>query len=352
LVDSNKLKFKLTTTTLSKDNLPPNCHSFDSSIIIKRRFKIGICFYYYPEVNDGCNNNESELEAIKISALTQALRQNMHVIQKEKRKHTNIQSSPYSTYYIPSLNGCCSPIPQANGTLSSSHEDRRLLGSYEESLFRGRMSSLASHSIEGFQVQLGVLGSPQCRPKNLSCPPHKCYPFPVNYYDHPPEERSSSSPSSPYVGTLTLLEPFSIPDRGQLQFTIQNPQLTCVKVLLIPYDFSQMPPNTKTFLRQKSYKLPTPTPSLSEHSTKASLPSNKKGSLDSGIHFQVCKSAQFEALKVYGTLRIIFDPRPLEEGGDTLCKTIDYPPDPLKYTPVGSLELVEFGVERGTTPGY
>jgi hypothetical protein len=46
---------------------------------------------------------------------------------------------------------------------------------------------------------------------------------------------------------------YRLPMKGQLQIIIKNPSRTAVKVFLVPYDFRDMPPNTKTFLRQKIY---------------------------------------------------------------------------------------------------
>ena len=46
---------------------------------------------------------------------------------------------------------------------------------------------------------------------------------------------------------------YEIPAAGQLQVVLKNPNKTAVKLFLIPYDFSDMPNFTKTFMRQKSY---------------------------------------------------------------------------------------------------
>ncbi|KAI9490066.1 hypothetical protein BDB00DRAFT_839456 [Zychaea mexicana] len=118
-----------------------------------------------------------------------------------------------------------------------------LVGSYEESLLSGRMSAMPSKPIL-FQAQIGVLGK-ECKP-SLRCPPHRAITFPAFFYDlqdHVP----------PYVGTVDLLPPYRLPPKGQLQVVIKNPNKTAVKLFLIPYDVSDMPKNTKTFLRQKSY---------------------------------------------------------------------------------------------------
>jgi hypothetical protein len=56
--------------------------------------------------------------------------------------------------------------------------------------------------------------------------------------------------------------------------------LTAVKVFLIPYDFSDMPPMTKTFLRQKSYITPSESPrGRSRHTTCVVSPTSPESSL-------------------------------------------------------------------------
>ncbi|KAI8138137.1 hypothetical protein BJV82DRAFT_632730 [Fennellomyces sp. T-0311] len=134
------------------------------------------------------------------------------------------------------------PSQQRRSSLTADHHGS-LVGSYEESLLSGRMSAMPSKPIL-FQAQIGVLGK-ECK-ASLRCPPHRAVTFPAFFYDlqdHVP----------PYVGTVDLVPPYRLPPKGQLQIVIKNPNKTAVKLFLIPYDVSDMPKNTKTFLRQKSY---------------------------------------------------------------------------------------------------
>ncbi|KAG2217817.1 hypothetical protein INT45_005418 [Circinella minor] len=124
------------------------------------------------------------------------------------------------------------------------HLGGSLVGSYEESLLSGRMSSMPSKPIL-FQAQIGVLGK-ECK-SSLRCPPHRSVTFPAFFYD------MQEQLVPPYVGTVDLIPPYRLPPKGQLQIVIKNPNKTAVKLFLIPYDVSDMPKNTKTFLRQKSY---------------------------------------------------------------------------------------------------
>ncbi|KAF7713582.1 Uncharacterized protein PECH_003764 [Penicillium ucsense] len=204
----------------------------------------------------------------------------------------------------PSLASETSPKPHAP-----------MVGSYEESILRGRMSMNPSRPLD-FTAQIGVLGKGKCK-GNLRCPPHVTVSFPAVFYSYPTSGHGRSiaddSPS-PYVGMIDLenslpkndstssrrrrrhLSPtqlsadldledttarplpdaesrrrrekknrraespkcppggsYRIPQQGQLQIIIKNPHKTAVKLFLVPYDLSDMEPGTKTFIRQRSY---------------------------------------------------------------------------------------------------
>jgi hypothetical protein len=167
-----------------------------------------------------------------------------------------------------------------------------LVGSFEESLFSGRMSSMPSKPIT-FHCQIGVLGYGDCKP-SLKCPPHWSIVFPAMFYKLGEEEQGI-----PYVGTVDISEHvntvikksipgYRIPPKGQLQMVIKNPNKTAVKLFLIPYDFTDMPKNTKTFLRQKSYTIDTP-----------------QQLLRYAIHIQVCRTEK-KRIYLYKSMRIVF----------------------------------------------
>ncbi|KAJ5359130.1 uncharacterized protein N7496_011543 [Penicillium cataractarum] len=204
----------------------------------------------------------------------------------------------------PSLASEISPKPHAP-----------MVGSYEESILRGRMSMNPSKPLD-FTAQIGVLGKGNCK-GHLRCPPHVTVPFPAVFYSYPTSGNGRSiaddSPS-PYVGQIDLenslpkdgssttrrrkhhfspskapeeIVPiesgaqrapdadsrrrrekknrraesprcppggsYRIPQQGQLQIIIKNPHKTAVKLFLVPYDLSDMEPGTKTFIRQRSY---------------------------------------------------------------------------------------------------
>lgn len=204
----------------------------------------------------------------------------------------------------PSLASEISPKPHAP-----------MVGSYEESILRGRMSMNPSKPLD-FTAQIGVLGKGKCK-GHLKCPPHVTVPFPAVFYSYPTSGSGRSiaddSPS-PYVGQIDLenslpkdeasttrrrkrhfspskvpeeIDPsetgaqrapdidsrrrrekknrraesprcppggsYRIPQQGQLQIIIKNPHKTAVKLFLVPYDLGDMEPGTKTFIRQRSY---------------------------------------------------------------------------------------------------
>lgn len=190
-----------------------------------------------------------------------------------------------------------------------------MVGSFEESILRGRMSSPASKPLD-FVAQIGVMGKGEC-PANLKCPAHVSIPFQAVFYNYPSSQSSRSiadDTPSPYVGNIDIehnLKPvqlaikkkrasrteedcgrlfsdsdprspentpigkalaresqnrqekpttkmdlggaYRVPQQGQIQIIIKNANKTAVKLFLIPYDLQDMQPGTKTFVRQRSY---------------------------------------------------------------------------------------------------
>jgi hypothetical protein len=79
-----------------------------------------------------------------------------------------------------------------------------MVGSYEESILRGRMSTTPSKPLN-FVAQIGVLGKGECSSK-LRCPPHAHIPFPAVFYSYGSADRQGwqSDQPSPYVGLVDL----------------------------------------------------------------------------------------------------------------------------------------------------
>ena len=210
-------------------------------------------------------------------------------------------ASPPQTPYIgrsrrPSYTPDASPLQHAS-----------MVGSYEESILRGRMSTTPSKPLD-FTASIGALGKGDCKPKH---PVHVSIGFPAVYYSWGNGNShgvSVNDEPSPYVGLIDLehkLAPpetkartrrrqatppsndeailgdvtnksaaprkrerrkrrspspllkvggsYRIPQQGHLQILIKNPNKTAVKLFLVPYDLEGMEPGTKTFIRQRCY---------------------------------------------------------------------------------------------------
>ncbi|KZF23413.1 hypothetical protein L228DRAFT_260244 [Xylona heveae TC161] len=280
-----------------------------------------------------------------------------------------------------------------------------MVGSYEESILHGRMSTTPSRPLN-FVAQIGVLGKGNCK-ANLRCPPHVSVPFPAVFYSYGAgSARTSSSAEdgpSPYVGLIDLenhlpsseeasevkkkkqlheralqmnrVEPsafhdhkeapgciamvdptdrrrkekkgrrstspkappggsYRIPQQGQLQIVIKNPNKTAVKLFLVPYDLSGMEPGTKTFVRQRSYsagpiieKPVTSRPDLPQTPGPGDKPT-----LRYMIHLHICCPSKGR-FYLYKSIRVVFANR-VPDGKERLLNDIQVPePKYSSYKP-------------------
>lgn len=190
-----------------------------------------------------------------------------------------------------------------------------MVGSFEESILRGSMSTAPSKPLD-FTAQIGVLGKGNCKPMcpahvivpfpavfyswGGSMGRNQCMGFggePSPYVGHIDLQSSLSAPEQrrgtgdhyarereavPVSGqthedgrdikenlgslrkgkkrrrspTPVVAPPggsYRIPQQGQLQIIIKNPNKTAVKLFLVPYDLTGMESETKTFIRQRCY---------------------------------------------------------------------------------------------------
>lgn len=114
-------------------------------------------------------------------------------------------------------------------------------GSFEESLVAGRMANYPSVVYQGFTADIGVHG--KNRRGKVVAPAHLKLSFSSRVYFH-------VSKNTPYVGTIHLEQPYELPPVGVVQLVVFNPMKTPLKTFLVKYDVSDMPLNTKTFVRQ------------------------------------------------------------------------------------------------------
>ncbi|KAK4204981.1 hypothetical protein QBC40DRAFT_163714 [Triangularia verruculosa] len=105
----------------------------------------------------------------------------------------------------PSVSSEASPLHHAS-----------LVGSYEESILKGRMSTTPSKPLE-FIAQIGVLGLGKCK-SSLRCPPHVTLPFSAVFYSYASTSHGRSKTDdgpSPYVGNIDLENGLTNSDEGQ-----------------------------------------------------------------------------------------------------------------------------------------
>ncbi|KAL2754498.1 hypothetical protein ACRALDRAFT_2028901 [Sodiomyces alcalophilus JCM 7366] len=284
-----------------------------------------------------------------------------------------------------------------------------MVGSYEESILRGRMSTTPSKPLD-FLAQIGVLGLGKCKP-SLKCPSHVTLPFPAVFYSYGSSSGNSygRAPSedgpSPYVGQIDLenglpdqtgenrsrrkmhsrravaeeqTSPldgretnrgdgdrdrdrdgdrdrdrdrgrdrpnrprrasgaarappgghYRIPEKGQIQIVIKNPNKTAVKLFLVPYDLAGMEAGTKTFIRQRSYSMgpviedaPVSEPATADRPILRYL-----------VHLHICCPAKGR-FYLYKNIRIVFANR-VPDGKEKLRNETTWPePRFTAYKPV------------------
>ncbi|KAL7937925.1 hypothetical protein V8C35DRAFT_136189 [Trichoderma chlorosporum] len=254
---------------------------------------------------------------------------------------------------------------QSFGPDTSPIQHASMVGSYEESILRGRMSTTPSKPFE-FLAQIGVMGKGNCK-SSLRCPRHVTLPFPAVYYSYGGASHGRSlldDGPSPYVGQIDLENGLSnseeesrsrrkaqsrysdrkqqagneaagsnvhdteadrewhkaakskrlstpvrappggsyrIPETGQIQIVIKNPNKTAVKLFLVPYDLTGMMPGTKTFIRQRSYSAGP----IIDNIPNMSQADADRPVLRYLVHLHICSPAKGR-FYLYKSIRIVF----------------------------------------------
>ncbi|XP_045782412.1 protein FAM214A isoform X1 [Maniola jurtina] len=115
-----------------------------------------------------------------------------------------------------------------------------LLGSFEESALKGRLEPVAT--VHGFAAELGASGA--------FCPPHRRLPVTVFFY-------APGGTNAPYMGHINLgPHGYRVSRSGTVQVSLFNPHGTLVKMFVVLYDLTSMPPAARTFLRQRTLYMP------------------------------------------------------------------------------------------------
>ncbi|KAF7560523.1 hypothetical protein G7046_g3608 [Stylonectria norvegica] len=281
-----------------------------------------------------------------------------------------------------------------------------MVGSYEESILRGRMSTTPSRPLD-FLAQIGVLGMGKCKP-SLKCPRHVTLAFPAVYYSYsstPHGRTRSDDGPSPYVGQIDLENGLSnpdeeqrskrkvhsrfaekksgdneidmgtssrnseregrrnsrakrrsaspkappggsyrIPEKGQIQIILKNQNKTAVKLFLVPYDLAGMEPGTKTFIRQRSYSAG---PIIDGLPASSALDSKDRPILRYLVHLHICCPAKGRFF-LYKSIRIVFANR-VPDGKEKLRNETTWP-EP-RFTPYKPVRVMHPPMPAASGPG-
>ncbi|KUJ10259.1 uncharacterized protein LY89DRAFT_700787 [Mollisia scopiformis] len=272
-------------------------------------------------------------------------------------------------------------------SIDSSPLHASMVGSYEESILRGRMSTTPSKPLD-FVAQIGVLGHGKCK-ASLRCPAHVTLPFPAVFYSYESTVHGRSGKSedgpSPYVGQVDLENglpnsdeardkkkrsanlgrirtddldmvdgpntnqltereirraekqkrrstsprappggSYRIPEKGQIQIIIKNPNKTAVKLFLVPYNLEGMEPGTKTFIRQRSYSAgPIIDSALSSTQQVPATNPLDRPTLRYLVHLHICSPSRGR-FYLYKSIRVVFANR-VPDGKEKLRNEISLP---------------------------
>ncbi|XP_003704187.3 atos homolog atossa isoform X1 [Megachile rotundata] len=131
--------------------------------------------------------------------------------------------------------------PKRRSSSRSRPQSHALLGSFEESALNGRLEPVST--VHGFTAELGASGS--------FCPKHRKLPVTVFFYTLGDNDKVST----PYLAHINLgKKGYQVPRSGTIQVTLLNPLGTVVKMFVVLYDLSDMPPRSHTFLRQRTLR--------------------------------------------------------------------------------------------------
>ncbi|CAF2196584.1 unnamed protein product [Rotaria magnacalcarata] len=163
---------------------------------------------------------------------------------------------------------------------------------FTESLLNGKF--LPCGVLDGFTVKLGASGL--FIPKQVILPVTT---FWFNLSEHPA--------ASPYLGFINLQclpkRGYHTPTKGTITLALLNPNRTAVHLFLILYDLSDMPPDHRTFIRQRVVLMPENTSDDNMH--EQSTVTSSKENLRYLAHIRFVTS-QTGKLYMHSDIRLIF----------------------------------------------
>lgn len=327
----------------------------------------------------------------------------------QPRRSLNLTSSFSFTGISPQTPASLRSRRPSYSSDSSPIQHASMVGSYEESILRGRMSTTPSKPLD-FVAQIGVLGLGNCK-SNLRCPPHVTLPFPAVFYSYASSSYGRSKTDdgpSPYVGQVDLENGLSnqgeearskrktqnrgperkptaeyfqedgseatteritrdarrshkqkrrsgsprappggsyrIPEKGQIQIIIKNPNKTAVKLFLVPYDLVGMEPATKTFVRQRSYSAGPIIDNLPELKDTSGA---DRPTLRYLVHLHICCPSRGR-FYLYKSIRVVFANR-VPDGKEKLQNEMTLP-EP-RFTAYKPIRVMHPPIAAGTGPG-
>ncbi|UJR27044.1 hypothetical protein I4U23_008348 [Adineta vaga] len=212
-----------------------------------------------------------------------------------------------------------------NGTREKSHMEtfNHLRSNFTESLLHGKI--LPCGILDGFTLKLGASGL--FMPKQVVLPVTT---FWFNVSEH--------QAASPYLGFINLQclpkRGYHTPTKGTITLALLNPNGTAVHLFLILYDFSDMPPDHRTFIRQRIVLMPENAGDGIKTEQTSSSSSSSKGSLRYLAHIRFVTS-QTGKLYMHSDIRLIFARNKLDyddrtAGGKAQLVTLTDTPTP-KY---------------------
>jgi len=178
------------------------------------------------------------------------------------------------------------------------------IGSFEASLLAGRMSHAKTNVFQGFSAQLVVTG-------REFAGEHMRLEFDANYCV---VDADTDVVALPYVSDVMLPQRgYEVPAKGVVELTLFNPSRTPIKTFLVPYDVSEMPAQTKTFMRQRIF----------------CTGAGERDVLKYAVHLKVC-SPRRRRYFLYKYVRVVF-PFRQPDANQQLSVRFDMPVDPTFF---------------------